>query len=153
MYLVLFHLMWDHVTLWFLLTVYWRHWLWRPWRMRVRCCPGLASSYPPSPEWPAHLHISNMMSLCTALQFIYIYIILGYYECCETINRMLNKVCVYIICVCTVYIYYKYKHIQYIFKKNMLCLYVKCLCILWLYTCMFVFLYIHNKYTLYTYII
>ncbi len=52
-----------------------------------------------------------------------VYIILDYYECCETINRMQNKVCVYIICVCTVYIYYKYKHIQYIFKKNMLCLY------------------------------
>ncbi len=47
------------------------------------------------------------------------------------INLIQNKsFCLHNICVCTVYntylwCIYKYKHMMYIFKKNMLCLYIK----------------------------
>ncbi len=44
-------------------------------------------------------------------------------------NLMYNKISIFVhiiyVCVRCIFIMYKYKHIQYIFKKNMLCIYIK----------------------------
>ncbi len=79
------------------------------------------------------------------------------------INRIQNKsFCLHKICVYCAYLLwiYKYKHMH-VFKKNMLCLYIYIIKYKYInvYTCkyfqniysMCVYLYIHNKYTQYTY--
>ncbi len=97
----------------------------------------------------------------------YIYIYISAVKRLIAINRIQNKF-FYIVCVCTVYIYYVYINTHtcmFIFKKNMLRLYIKYIYTLYqLYKyihlntckyfqnrcCMCVCLYIHNKYTQYT---